>query len=194
MSELLKELANPKGKFGIWGIVVLVTLGIAMMVLPGLYLGQEKAPSPSLANPSPAYMNNNPTQLGGLEQEIAADLCQILNQVEGAGEVAVSVALAAGPEQNYAENSTKIRSDIEEKDTSGGTRSTSETNEKTELVFSQNGGSALVIQEIGPEIKGVLVVAEGAEEPLIRAQLSEAIQTILNLPAHRVMILPKKGR
>ncbi len=193
MNEFIKDFANPKGKFGVWGIVALIALGVAMMVLPGIFLGQGSKPPTSIVDSSP-IQKNSPTQLGKYEQEIATQLSQILGQVEGAGEVAVTVSLIAGPEQKYAQDTTTVTSNIEERDTAGGTRSTNETNEKTEVVILQNGSEALVIQERGPEIKGVLVVAEGANDPQIKAQLSQAVQTVLNLPAHRVMILPKGGR
>ena len=122
--------------------------------------GQGSKPPTSIVDSSP-IQKNSPTQLGKYEQEIATQLSQILGQVEGAGEVAVTVSLIAGPEQKYAQDTTTVTSNIEERDTAGGTRSTNETNEKTEVVILQNGSEALVIQERGPEIKGVLVVAEG---------------------------------
>lgn len=193
MSGFIKDLANPKGKYGIWGIVVLVSFGVALMVLPRVIFSPEKVPLTNNVNYLPTSEASG-SSLASLEKDLADELSRILNQVAGAGEVAVTVTLAAGPEQNYAQNSTMVNSNIEERDTNGGTRSTTETNEKTEVVFSQKGGEALVIQEIGPQIKGVLVVAEGAQKPAIKAQLSEAVQTILNLPAHRVMVLAKEGR
>ena len=37
---------------------------------------------------------------------------------------------------------------------------------------------------------GVLIVSEGAKSPSIKRQLKETVSTILQLPAHRIVILP----
>ena len=37
---------------------------------------------------------------------------------------------------------------------------------------------------------GVLIVSEGAKSPLIKRQLQETVSAILQLPAHRIVILP----
>lgn len=192
MSEFYKALINPKGKFGIWGIAALVSLGIALMVVPGIFLGKEPVIQP-LVNVVPK-VEGGTYSLGEVEKGIAGQVSQILSQVQGAGQVMVTVSLESGPEQSYARNATIVKSSIEEKDTSGGTRLTTEANEKTEVVFAQGQGGALIIKEMGPQIKGVLVVAEGAKDAEIKAQLSKAVQTMLNMPAHRVMVLPKEGR
>jgi len=192
MSEFYKTLTNPKGKFGIWGIVALICLGVALMVVPGIFLGKEPALQP-LAEALPST-GAGTSALSELEKDLAGQVSQILSQVQGAGQVVVTVSLASGPEHNYAQNTSTVKSNVEEKDTSGGTRLTTETNEKIEVVFAQGKGEALVIKEMGPQIKGVLVVAEGAKDAKIRADLSSAVQTMLNLPAHRVMVLPKEGR
>ncbi|WP_243123294.1 hypothetical protein [Thermaerobacter sp. FW80] len=39
------------------------------------------------------------------------------------------------------------------------------------------------------EIAGVLVVAQGAADPGVRAALTQAVATYLHLPLHRVMVL-----
>ena len=192
MGEYYKALTNPKGKFGIWGIVALVSLGIALMVVPGIFLGKEPVNQPLTNIISKA--EGGTYSLGEVEKDIAGQVSQILSQVQGAGQVMVTVSLESGPEQSYARNATTVKSSVEEKDTSGGARMTTETNEKTEVVFAQGQGEALVTKEMGPQIKGVLVVAEGAKDTQIKAQLSRAVQTMLNMPAHRVMVLPKEGR
>ena len=37
---------------------------------------------------------------------------------------------------------------------------------------------------------GILIVSEGASSPLIRRKLQETVSAILQLPAHRIVILP----
>jgi len=196
MNGLYWSIFDPKGKYGIWGIFCLVLVGILLMVLPGFLLG-EKEESPLSAQ---AEMKRDASaepalySLLELEKQIARQAEEILNQGEGFGKVSVAITLESGPEQDLARNVQKQASVVEEQDTGGGKRVTSETQEEVEYVFAQGGGTPLVLREKNVQIKGVLVMAEGAVNPEIKRFLSEAMQSLFALPAHRVMILPMKGR
>ncbi len=191
MKEFYQVLVNPKGKYGIWGIVVFVLLGIALMTVPGLFLHSKQPVGTSeQASPGAETQVVSAGSLAKLEISLAEQVCSILSKVEGAGRVSVSVTLENGFEKEYALDVTKDSSIIEEKDTNGGVRTTNDTNHKAEVVIAQGRNEPLVIKEIGPKIKGVLVVSEGAKESEIREKLGRAVQTMLNLPAHRVMVLP----
>lgn len=192
MKELYKTILNPRGKYGYWGIGIMVVLGAALMVVPGVFLNKSDSVQTPLILESKG--KDISYSLAGIESSLAAELGGILGQVAGAGQVSVSVSLEAGPEQNYAQNTTIDKSTVEERDTGGGTRVTTDLNNKAEVVFANSGGAPLVVKETGPVIKGVLVVAEGAKDAEIKAKLSRAVQTVLNLPAHRVVVLPKESR
>lgn len=192
MNEFYKTLLNPRGKYGFWGIGLMVLLGVALITVPGLFLQKSKPVLP------PAEVSGRPEysgySLSQLENSLAQQVSQILSQVQGAGKVVVTVTLEAGPEQQFAQNITDDRSTIEEKDATGGTRTTITVNSRAEVVLAQGRGDPLVAKEIGPKIKGVLVVAEGAGDGEIKSRLGHAVQALLNLPAHRVMVLPKESR
>lgn len=190
MSEFYKTLLNPRGKYGYWGIGIMVVIGAALMVVPGIFLG-ESGSQQRLVISEPGR-NQTGYSLAEIEKLLAAELGGILGQVAGAGKVSVSVTLENGPEQNYAQNTSIDRSTVEERDAGGGTRVTTGENSKTEMVFANNSSAPLVVKETAPVVRGVLVVAEGAADSEIKAKLSRAVQTVLNLPAHKVVVLPKE--
>ena len=41
MNEFYKSILDPKGRFGVWGIVTLIILGILLMIVPGLLLDDQ---------------------------------------------------------------------------------------------------------------------------------------------------------
>ena len=45
-----------------------------------------------------------------------------------------------------------------------------------------------IIKEINPEIKGVIIVAEGAKDSKVKLKISRAVQTVLDIPAYRVTV------
>lgn len=192
MNELYKTILNPRGKFGVWGIVVLVVFGLSLLVFPGVFLEKGSSGQQPIQVPEKAHTMSY--SLSRLENEIALQAARILSQVEGAGEVEVSVSLQAGIEQAFAENSTNDKSVIEEKDSGGGMRLTTTENSRVDTVFAQNSGEPVVVKELGPVIKGVLVVAEGAKDAKTKSQLTRAVRAMLNVPAHRVLVLSKESR
>jgi len=51
----------------------------------------------------------------------------------------------------------------------------------------------VVLYSRRPRVAGVLVVAEGARDPAVRRLLLEAVTTLLDVPPHRVSVVPRKG-
>jgi len=128
------------------------------------------------------------------EKTLEERLEAILGKIEGVGDVSVTLVLKTGPEFEYATNVSSNERKIEENDTSGGERITTETTSDDQLVLvqaaSMGGQEPVIIKEMKPEVEGVLVVAEGAVDPLVKAKLSRAVQTVLGIPAHTVSVWP----
>ena len=81
-------------------------------------------------------------------------------------------------------------STVIEKSENGGTRE-SETiveNKAPVTVGSGSGENALVVVEKEPEIKGVIVVAEGAENITVKLSLQKAVETVLQVSPSQVEI------
>lgn len=97
-----------------------------------------------------------------------------LSSVQGAGKVEVIVSLQSGFEYVYATEEVV-------KETTSGTLST------TSLVLVS--GQPVIVKEIYPVVKGVVVVAPGAKDISVRMNLLEAIQTILEVSNASITIL-----
>lgn len=135
------------------------------------------------------------TELMTTAREMEARLQQTLAQIAGSGRVAVSVSLKASPLKEFATNTKTTKHTVEEKDQGGGTRMTTDSNEDTTMVMARSGqvggGEAPVVsRESQPEILGVVVVAEGANDALVRLRLSQAVETLWGLAPHQVQVLP----
>lgn len=131
------------------------------------------------------------------EEEILAErLKKMLSQVEGAGKVDVSVRLASSKRDLYALNTTTGRKTTEEKDTAGGTRITTENTGSEQLVLLREGQreAPVVEEEQASRIAGVLIVAEGARNPVIKASLFRAAQVALGVEPQKIFVLPAERR
>ncbi len=127
------------------------------------------------------------------EQELAGRLETILATMAGVGRVEVLLTLERGPEYKYASTSDSSQKETLEQDASGGTREIAEITDRTQLVLvrsPQGYEEPVLITEIFPEIKGVVVVAQGAEDPRIKERITWAVQTALRVSPHKITVLP----
>ncbi len=128
-----------------------------------------------------------------LETDLACALERILEHIDGISDVQVFITYATGKEGVYARSHDDSTRNTLEVDREGGTRDIGEINRREDQVLLRDGGggeAALLLKEIMPEIKGVLVVARGAENSYLRLEVVRAIQSVLNLPVHRIALLP----
>ncbi|WP_027719279.1 hypothetical protein [Desulfovirgula thermocuniculi] len=128
------------------------------------------------------------------EAAIEEKLREMLGQVEGAGRVKVTVRLASSNLEEYAVNTTTSHKTTQEKDQAGGTRVTSENTSSDQLVLFRTGQGEkpVVKQEVAARIAGVLVVADGARDPVVKDRLFRAVQVALGIEPHKVMVLPRE--
>ncbi len=113
-------------------------------------------------------------------------LKKVLSNIKGVGNVSVMVTLESGPELKIA---TQIDERTNTTTNSSGT-TTSVTIVEEPIIITQKGeDSPLVLMEILPTIKGVVVVAEGAKDVGIKLQLLQAVQALLDLPSENIQIL-----
>lgn len=177
------------------------SLGIALLLLGGLFsnnpVPQEEA-SPQGEKISQITQQEAIPTIAEAEKALEQRLQEVLEQIEGVGQVTTSVSLASTKEREFAVNTVAGSKVTNEKDPSGGSRVITESTDNGQLVLVRqdqgNREQPVVVKESKPEIQGVVVVAEGADDPWIKADLAKAVQTLLNLPAHKVSILSKESR
>lgn len=171
-------------------MIWLGVLGVILLLLGGVfdYQGANKAAEVP-AEPLKATQVINRTY----EDDLEVKLANMLSRVKGAGAVAVSVTLENSSIQEHAKNVTKETRTVQEKDTAGGLRTTTETKESQQILLSKENGSdhPVMVREIKPSIKGVLVIAEGAADSNVKANLTRAVEAGLGLPSYKITVLPQ---
>lgn len=128
------------------------------------------------AVPSPPHKSNNNTSsrepLIQQEHLISQKVGSILQKIPNAGTVSVSVTLTKSMSNQY----------VQQNQGNSGTGP---------VIVSTNSGQKVVpLDEMAPAVGGVVVVAPNARNPQIRAELAQAVETLLQLQAYQVLILP----
>ncbi|GAB6274723.1 MAG: hypothetical protein STSR0004_15880 [Peptococcaceae bacterium] len=189
-----KENYPPKlQKKQMWGLACLIILGIILILS-----GQGKSTSKNTSSPDPKEraVSSYRSVMAQEEETMARALEQMLSQVAGAGKVKATVRLAGSTRQEYAVNTTSSRKTTEEKDQGGGNRLTTENTDQGQVVLIHSGQEEkpVVEKEQAALVEGVLVVAEGAGEPYVKASLFQATRVALGAAPQKIIILPKERR
>ena len=105
-------------------------------------------------------------------------LSSVLSNISGVSKVNVIITLEEGFSYKYATD-TETKTIV-----SGGTETTIVT--ETVILVSNE---PVIEKEIYPSIKGVVVVAKGAENVSVKMNILSAVETVLNVEPNRITIL-----
>ena len=177
INDMLKER---KGKL-IGDIAIAVFFGV-MLILAGdmVFGGGENAETEN------ETVKNNVSDndyLSKLEEKTKG----LLSQVDGAGNVDVMITLNSEGESVYARENKKSASQTEESAQQGDSRGIESKTEESTVVTVNNGDgstSPVVIKEIS----GIVIVAEGGDNVLVKDSLIRAAQALFGVPANKVEV------
>ncbi len=183
-------------------LIMIGAAGVLLIILSNAFVPAKPEPQPETRSETPgsgvATGDSERLNISTAEEMLNRHLEKTLARIEGVGEVEAAVNLASTTEMEYAVNTTTSNRATQEKDPRGGNRTITEVNENGQLVLLRESESSkeapVVIREIKPEVRGVMVVAQGAGDPQVKAGLIYAIQVYLDVPVHKVVVLPKEGR
>ena len=129
------------------------------------------------------------------ESDTVNRIVELLSQIEGAGKVSVMITYFSSREIVPAFDSKITENETQEKDSGGGVRNIKQVGRENTIVYQDSQGSGkepVVLKEILPAVKGVVIVADGASDPVVRENLSKAAQILLDVPAHKVQVFERR--
>ncbi len=120
-------------------------------------------------------------------KEIEKKLVEVLTSLKGVTKASVMVSVENGTEIKIAESveeETIISSDGESKNV---------TIVKNPIIVTENGESKpIILMEILPEIKGVVVVADGADDVNVKLNIYKLIQATINISSNNIQVFAGK--
>jgi len=150
-------------------------------------------------NPPPAQAVNDmkpsiDAVMEAYEQYYENMLRDILEAIVGVGDVSVMVNVDATPEQVFEKNTRKSTQLTRESDRQGGSRTVEDTSVDEEVLRMMQGSKEdpVVVKTLKPKIRGVVVVARGADNPTIKQWIYDVVSRSLDVPPHRISVVPKK--
>jgi len=185
IKEYLKN--NNNGEF-VRNILVLLIIGVMVFILADIMGSGRNKEANIIKSVNDESYNNMPNDYTTVLERKLED---ILSRLKGVGEVKVMITLEETEEVVPAFNTTKNNETTKETDSQGGTREIIRE-DMTIQVVTGDEGSPIVLKEIKPTIRGVIVIAEGADDLSVKEILYEAVKTALGIPGNRVEVYSGK--
>lgn len=147
-------------------------------------------------NQSKLSQDNVSISSNSQDYEVAAEneLKVLLENIDGVGRVKVMLTIDGSEEQVPAVNINDSKSNTKEKDNTGGTRETTQDNNGSTIVITNDGTKSqpLIVKTNKPKILGVCVVADGAKEKYIQLEITQAVTRLFNITPEKVSVYPMK--
>ncbi|MEX2461999.1 MAG: stage III sporulation protein AG [Paenibacillaceae bacterium] len=187
-----------------WLLLIGLVGGALMIMNSFSFLSVHEVDSNATGRASPLNDETKPAFTSGsskenkafsdYEYEYEAGLRDILQKIVGVGAVEVMVTIDSTEEVQLDKNVKDTQQVTSENDRSGATRHITDGTRSSESVLYQGSGdqNPYVLKYTKPKIRGVVVVANGAENLLVKKLLLEAVERGLDVPSNRISILPRK--
>ncbi|WP_438351410.1 stage III sporulation protein AG [Paenibacillus sp. FA6] len=183
-------------------LIILGLVGVAI-VLFNSFVNVKKIENENIGREPPSStpiqetFQNTSSQVdsfGSIEEVFESNIKEILEKIVGVGTVDVLVTVDSTEEIVIKSNVRDSQQTSEENDSNGGKRNTTQYTRDGEIVTYESSGSVspIITKRVKPQIRGVLVVAKGAENQVVRNLVVDAVSKGLNVPSFRISVVPRK--
>lgn len=171
--------------FGIEKIILIAIAGILLLVAnfsewrTSSLKTQEKEEKSVQTSQNDAYVET-------LENK----LVHILENVDGVGKVEVMITLKSSKESVLNKDVSKEAQTEEEKSSETQKINNNQKTQEETILSDGSGNSApYVVKELEPEIAGIVISCEGAENKVVAASVLEAAQVLFGISANHIKVL-----
>jgi stage III sporulation protein AG len=183
-------------------LIILGLIGVGIMLFNS-FVNVKKIDSENIGREPPdpatsmASIQTDPTEQNPFQAiEIAFEdkIKGVLENIVGVGTVDVMVTVDSTEELVVQRNVKDSQQLTEETDASGGKRHMTQYTRDGEIITYEISGdqTPIVTKKLKPQIRGVLVVARGAENKVVKDLITDAVEKGLNVAAYRISVVPRK--
>ena len=189
MQDFMQKIKEKKLKRSDWLILVLAGILILIIALPTDTKEKKQAEE---AKENISKENNT---MEASKDEIERKLEDILEKIDGAGDVKVMITYQDSGTQVVEKDKNTSENSLEESDSTCGVRSTKEQQLQESTVYEEAdaGNTPFVSKELLPKVEGILIVASGGDNQKVKQNISEAVLALFQVEAHRIKIVKMSG-
>ena len=194
LKELFKKSENSKDKKKqIENIVVfIIILIITVLIINNMWSSGENESKQEKADTTKVLAQTSSSQQDDLE----SNLEDILETINGVGKVKVLIKYSESSTVVAMYNETISESITKENDGNGGSKDVKESENKKEIVYTDEDGTNKPITEkvVMPVIEGAIITAQGASNVNIKTSIVSAVEAVTGLPVHKIQVFEKSSK
>ena len=164
-----------------WAIIFAAGALLLLLSVPDLF-HKEKEEAVDTAT----SVQQREEQSGEYAERMERKLEEMLRKIDGVTGVTAMITVTSTTEKVVLQDTMINSEELAEKDGDGGERTSLKSTEETKTVLA--GETPFLTKELTPKVEGVVVVISGAESTKVLA-ITEAVQALFDVPAHKVKII-----
>lgn len=169
-----KEFVQKAGPFRILAVII---SGVLLLLIS--YGNVFRKDAPAKSSPSPTQTAESAE--GGQEayrEQMERRVESILEHVEGVGAVEAMITLKASREKVTLKDNTE---------------NAGKSEEKSVLIEDENKNTVpYIVQEVEPEVEGIVIVCAGGDSPTIQREIIAAISALFPVESHKIKVMKSK--
>ncbi|WP_185897144.1 stage III sporulation protein AG [Paenibacillus zeisoli] len=186
-------------------LIILGLIGVAFMLFSS-FVNVKKIDTGGAGREPPAQNQTQTTSAASpqedgesafdnIEGNLENRTKEILEKIVGVGTVDVMVTIDSTEEVVVQRNMKDSQEQTDETDAGGGKRHVTQYTRDGQIVTYEVSGDSkpLITKKIKPKIRGVLVVARGAENKVVKQLIVDAVEKGLNVASYQISVVPRKG-
>lgn len=186
LSQKIKSFVRKNGKKD--RLLILLLCGILFLVI-AVPVSDENEENETVSDGQDTAFSMDQYSMH-LEQKLA----DALSKIEGAGEVSVMITWKSSSERIVEKDEESTSESLEETDSQGGSRTTKSITSSGKSVYTGSSGSSedgepYVTKEISPVVEGVMIVAQGGNQPVVVQNITEAVQALFDIDTHKIKVM-----
>ncbi len=172
-------------------LVFVLILGLLIVVL----LPTKKTKVSKSEEETTTPLQQEEVQEETIQRQLERQLVETLQQVEGVGTVTAAITLETTGKKIVEKDTPANDSMTSQEDSQGGKQDSKNSSSEEATVYQKDGDgnqTPYVVSETTPEIRGVVVVAQGGNDPVIVQQIQEAVMALFHVDAHKIKVMKMK--
>ncbi|PKM95863.1 MAG: hypothetical protein CVU84_03415 [Firmicutes bacterium HGW-Firmicutes-1] len=189
MNFKLPSIQNNKQKRIINLLFIIFCIGFAFVIFYKQNTSEEQQPNKQL-NTAVLQEEDTIHYSDAIEKKLEIEF----EKIDGVGSVDVLLTMKTKGEVVLNKDSPNSSSKTTEKDKEGGSRESEENDQQQITVMIKKGDGSeepIIIKELLPEVNGILIIAEGGDDLIVKNNLINAAKVLLDLPAHKIEVMKR---
>ena len=167
-------------------VVFIIILIVTVLIINNIWSGEEKDDTENTHDATKVLARTDSSSQDNLEDKLE----DILETINGVGKVNVLIKYSESSTVVAMYNETTSESTTKENDGDGGSKDVKETENKKEIVYTDENGTNKPITEkvVMPVIEGAIITAQGAGNATVKSSIVSAVEAVTGLAVHKIQV------